>query len=165
MKIELNSDEILKNKKLIGVFIVIIISIVGFVGVQISSKGGRKQETETKKENVLPEGAEIPKVPKSVKVDIETVERGREILLSISGIPEGTEEIEYELSYLASGDLPKGVIGTIKVSGSQSVERQITLGTCSSGRCVYDEGVESISVSLKFNGDYGSKLFEKEFEL
>lgn len=161
MKIE----ELLKNKKAVAVGIVIFILIFGFIGVQIASKGSKKQESKTEKEGVLPESREIPTVDASVKVDLASVKNGREVLLSIDGIPDGTAEIEYELSYLAKGDLPKGVIGTIKMNSKNSIERQITLGTCSSGTCIYDEGVQSVKVSLKFNGDYGSKIFEKEFDL
>lgn len=158
-------EGLLKNKKIVAFGIIVFILIIGFVGLQIFAKGSKKQETKNEKENVLPESETIPKVDKSVKVSLEASKGAKEVVLSISGIPDGTEEIEYELSYLARGDLPKGVIGTIKVTGRDSIERKITLGTCSSGTCVYDEGVESVKVSLKFNGDYGSKIFEKDFDL
>jgi hypothetical protein len=43
--------------------------------------------------------------------------------------------------------------------------RKIVLGTCSSGTCRYHNIVGDVKVFMKFTGDYGSKVFEKEFSL
>jgi len=57
------------------------------------------------------------------------------------------------------------VIGTIALNSESEYLKKITLGTCSSGKCVYHEVVGKIKVSLKFTGSYGEKIFEKEYEL
>lgn len=146
---------------IIGSIIVVII----LIGILLKLNWS-KQETapEAVKDEVLPQTQLLPTVEPSVVVTLTSANK-KEVLLTIAGVPPGTTSIEYELSYLARGDLPKGVIGTIPITDEKEIERKITLGTCSSGRCVYDQGVEKVKVSLKFNGDYGSRLFEKEFEI
>lgn len=60
------------------------------------------------------------------------------------------DSIDYEITYLAKGDIPRGAIGTVKVSGKGSVESNyIDLGTCSSGKCKYDEDIHNLKLLLK----------------
>lgn len=155
-----NMQEVLKQKKIIIPIIAGVILVVVFI---VAGTRPKPQPDEPADE-ILPKSQIIPTVDASVRVDL-TSQNNKEVVLTIEQIPAGTASIEYELSYLASGGLPKGVIGTIPINGEDNIERKITLGTCSSGRCVYDQGVETIKVSLKFDGDYGSRLFEKEFEI
>lgn len=160
-------ENILKNKKLIIITGGIIII---FLLVIITMNLGKKQKPQVvKTEDVLPKSQLIPTIDSSVEVMLTSSDK-KEVVLEINKIPAGTATIEYELSYLTKEGLPKGVIGTINLEEENStlraegsIKRKITLGTCSSGRCVYDQGVENIKVSLKFNGDYGSRSFEKEF--
>lgn len=170
----------LKNKK--RVILLGIIIIIGLIILFIKFSNP-KPEQQNPQDEILPKSEIIPTVDASVVVNL-TSKNKREVVLKINKIPSGTTSIEYELSYLAkspqsgpqsdsalrgmpnaAGDLPKGVIGTIEVENENTIERKITLGTCSSGKCVYDQGVEKIKVSLKFSGGYGSRLFEKEFEI
>lgn len=154
---------IIKNKKIFIVgSIVVVIIIVGIV--VILSLGKRKPPLEKTKEEVLPATQLLLTVDASVEVTISSANK-KEVLLTVDHIPQNTTSIDYDLSYLTQDDIPRGVIGTIPISGKDQLERKITLGTCSSGRCVYDQGVAKIKVSLTFNGDYGSRLFEKEFEI
>lgn len=141
----------------------VIIIIIGLV-VLFMVFNKPKPKKEEPQDDVLPKSEIIPTVDQSVEV-ILTSKNNKEVVLKINKIPLGTTSIEYELSYLAQGDLPKGVIGTIPLGNEESIKRSITLGTCSSGKCVYDQGVESIKVSLKFIGEYGIRIFEKEFGL
>lgn len=152
-----------KNNKnlLIAAGVILVVLIVGFFVLNLSK--GKKAMTD--KEEVLPQQEALPTVDSNVSVDLTADKAKQQVTLTIDGIPSGTESIEYELSYNAEGDIPKGVIGTIPVEGESSVERDITLGTCSSGTCVYDKGVSSINVSLKFQTSAGASLFEKEFEI
>ena len=153
----------LKNKKFV-IPLAIVISI-GLVVFFINfNKPKHKPKQENPQDEILPKSEIIPTVDANVVVDL-TSKNNKEVLLNINQISSGTKSIEYELSYLAKGDLPKGVIGTIQIKNENTIERKITLGTCSSGKCVYDQGVKKIKVSLKFIGDYGSRIFEKEFEM
>ncbi|HLC94188.1 MAG TPA: hypothetical protein VJH96_01315 [Patescibacteria group bacterium] len=149
------------NKKILIVGIIAVIIIVGFFVIKaLSKQKPPPEETDT----ILPEAEVIPTISEDVDVTLTALSSKKEVMLTVGKIPAGTASIEYELSYIAKGGLPKGVIGTIDITGTE-IERKITLGTCSSGSCVYDQGVEQVKVLLKFNGDYGSRLFEKEFEI
>lgn len=143
--------------------VVLLLIIGGFI---MMGRGGSSVSENGSQEEVLPDTVAYPTVDASVIVELTADRLKREVTLDITGVPTGTESIEYELSYLAEGDLPKGVIGTIDVEGKSTVQKTgITLGTCSSGACVYDKGVESVRVSLKFNLPDGPQIFEKEFEI
>lgn len=158
-------NNLIKNKKLLIILLSLTILLIG--GVVLRFKGIKKREKKEgnlKRETVLPREEVLPTVDSTVSVNL-TSKDGKEVVLTVENIPLGTETLDYELSYLTSGNLPKGVVGTIEVAGKDKIERKITLGTCSSGTCVYDQGVKKIKVDLKFNGDYGGKLFEKEFEI
>lgn len=154
-------NTIFQNKKIMifagTMFVVILIAL--FINI---SKPKPKQQNP--QDEILPKSEIIPTVDANVEVMLVS-KSNKEVVLTVNNIPSGTTSIEYELSYLAKGDLPKGVIGTIPIETEENIERSITLGTCSSGKCVYDQGVESIKVSLKFVGDYGSRVFEKEFRV
>lgn len=142
--------------------IVLTVLIIG--GVLISSK-----KTEVKKQedgDLLPTEVVIPAVDKSVKVGLVSSNLGREVTLQIKGIPSDTESIDYELSYQTAQQGLQGVIGTIQLkSGETEVDKSLTLGTCSSGTCVYHDVTGKIRLNLRFTGEYGDKVFEKEYEL
>jgi len=155
-----------QNKKMLMVAAVVL--LVFGVGFFLVRGNGSNKADEEANEEVLPDIEVLPTVADTVKVKITSDAKKQEASLSVTGVPEGTESIEYELSYDADIDgekVPKGVIGTIEFDGKEPVKRQITLGTCSSGTCKYDKGITSIKASLKFTGSYGGQLFEGEFEL
>lgn len=107
----------------------------------------------------------IPTVDASVKVNLKRSSGGKDVVLSIDGIPSGTQSIDYELSYQTEKQGLQGVIGTIKSNSESTYLKTLTLGTCSSGACVYHEVVGAVKLNLKFSGGYGERLFEKEFTL
>ncbi len=125
---------------------------------------GRKTNSTNKDEQVTPTEMVIPTIDSSVKVDLTSV-NGKEVALSITGIPSGTNSIDYELSYLTAQQGLQGVLGTIQIDNVSEYDKKLTLGTCSSGACVYHQVVGKIKLTLKFNSDRGEKIFEKEFEI
>lgn len=156
-----------KNKNMIMTGgIIILLVVVGLFFTQSSRKNAGNQDGG---DDVLPQVEVLPTVDSSVKVSLKPDAKVQEIEVSVSAIPAGTTAIEYELSYDADVEgsrVPKGAIGTIDIEDkSDSITRKITLGTCSSGTCKYDKGIKSIKLSLKFQGDYGLRLFEKEFKI
>ena len=149
-------------KKNIPVIIVGILVVVGVgVGIAMSQQKPKAAIQPSKKEEL---GA-IPTVDASTTVTLSLLQGKREIVLKSAGIPNGTASVDYELSYDTKGQGKQGVIGTITTIAGGTFEKQMTLGTCSSGRCVYHEVVGAIQVTLKFAGDYGEKLLTKEFTL
>lgn len=119
--------------------------------------------------DVIPTQAVVfPTVTSDVLVNLTAKNGNRAVKLVISGIPTGTETIEYEMKYTTGSGLIHGFNGTIKLTQDQKkVERDdLTIGSCSSGgKCTYDEGVTSIDVVLKFNAKNGSSVFQKSFPL
>jgi hypothetical protein len=162
------------NKRNLIILSIIIVVVIGILfGIK---KLGAKKEN---KENLLVNEEVIPTVSNNVKVSLEqTTNKGR-VTLSVENAPTGTKEIEYQLTYSRvdkeSGNdtVQEGVIGKCAQklnydniwSCQKSDENSITLGTCSSGTCVYHEIVGDITVYLTFTGSYGQKAFEKNFTL
>ena len=127
-----------------------------------------RNKTASNEETLLPTPtAVLPTVSSDVKVEMIPSNGNKSITVKISGIPDGTNSIEYELTYLTGDGLPRGVLGKIELqNGEREITRdEIVLGTCSSGKCVYDTGVEKIDLSLKFNGEKQVSVFQKFYDL
>ncbi len=106
------------------------------------------------------------KVLKDVKIKVSSAKGKKStILLSIENIPQGTESIDYELTYETEDKGLQGVIGTIDDLKGSSYEKEIFLGTCSSGVCIEHKVKGSINLVLRFSGDYGEEVFEKTYEI
>ena len=110
-----------------------------------------KAETETFRELPLDERPFVTLTPRA---------DGHEFHLTIQKIPKDSEIVEYELVYKNSDGVTQGVPGSIKYKGESKIERDLLLGSCSSGKCKYDEGVEEGSFTLKLRDDNG-KLITK----
>jgi hypothetical protein len=124
----------------------------------------RKTTVHNKNEQIAPSDGVIPTVDSSVKINLTALTGKKEILLSIKNIPTSTTSLEYILSYeTAEGGL-QGVNSTAEIIGS-NFEKKITLGTCSSGTCVYHNIKDKIKVELIFKGDNGDKYFTKEYQI
>ncbi len=138
---------------------VVVLLVVGYWLFARNTIVKKQTADETPTEQVL------PTVDSSVKVSLKAVSANKEVSLEVSGMPAGTQSVDYELSYQTAAQGLQGVIGTVSSDGQTSFKKQLTLGTCSSGTCVYHQVVGKINLTLKFTGDYGEKLFEKEFAL
>ena len=125
----------------------------------------RTKSTQQQTTGVEPTEEILPTVDDSVKVSLEGVSGNREVNLEVKNLPNGTESVDYELSYQTASQGLQGVIGTVITNSKSSFEKKLTLGTCSSGACVYHQVVGKIKLTIKFSGDYGEKIFEKEYEL
>lgn len=148
-----------KKYYIIGAVVIILVLFGGFALMNRNAN----QNSETKeKESVFEEPSEdIPPVDPSVQATI----KGRtDAVITIENIPEGTESIEYELSYNTASGSIEGVFGMIDVEGS-TAEEEITFGTCSSGVCRYHEIEGDVSGTFIFSGTYGEQLLEQEFAL
>ncbi|KKQ23591.1 MAG: hypothetical protein US40_C0002G0134 [Candidatus Roizmanbacteria bacterium GW2011_GWC2_37_13] len=138
--------------------LVILLLIVGYL---IFARNKSIQQAT----DVEPTEEILPTVDSSVKVTLEGVSGNREVSLTVTNVPSGTDSVDYELSYQTASQGLQGVIGTVMTEGKSSIEKKLTLGTCSSGTCVYHQVVGKIKLTLKFSGEYGEKIFEKEYEI
>jgi hypothetical protein len=147
-------------------FIIITVGILAVLLIIVISKSFLFKKTEPVAESVPTPSVALPTVTDDVKIDLSAINNNRVVKLKISGIPKGVGSIEYELTYQTDEGLPRGVLGTIKLDGEREIERDdIVLGTCSSGKCVYDTGVKAVTLSLKFNSEKGPMVFRREYEL
>ena len=153
-----------KEKKIV-IAAVILVGIL-LIGAISLGKGKAKSSVTSSGDELLPTSEILPTVDSSVLVGLTANKKKTEVTLSIKNMPSGTRTIEYELSYNTEGDIPKGTAASpIDVTGRSDFEKIITLGTCSSGSCVIDKVVGKVKVSIKFEGSFGKKLFEKEFDI
>ena len=151
-------DTISKKYYIIGAVVLVLI-VVG--GIYLMNKNNSSQQAE-KKESVFEQPDEvIPTVDSSVKVAIKGT---TDAMITVEGIPDGTETIEYELSYNTKSGSIEGVFGMIEVSGSKA-EEEVTFGTCSSGVCRYHEIDGPVTGNFVFEGSYGKRMLEQEFTL
>jgi len=150
------------NKKVI----LSVIAGLACLGIILTiSLQSKKVVIQKSSETVQTDEDVIPTVGSATMVSLQPLQGKKELKIIVQGIPKGTDVVDYQLSYETKSQGRQGVIGTITSFTNDSLEKQITLGTCSSGRCVYHEVVGTINASLKFTGSYGDRLFEKEFAL
>lgn len=122
-----------------------------------------KQEASTSEEDKpLPELS----VDQRPYITLTPDSRGQELTLFVSKIPGSSSTLEYELVYVADGQgstkgtVTRGVPGSIDIAGQTSIERKLTLGSCSSGVCRYDKNVKDINLTLRLRNSDG-KLIAK----
>lgn len=145
---------------------VAVLVVLGSVAFIIKTINAPKKATD----EVTPTIQEVlPTVDSSVQIDLSFADNKKSMILNIKNIPSQTDSIEYEISYMTGSGLPKGNIGTIRITNEKAVTRsgeELTLGTCSRGKCVYYEGITKVSLSLKFHkADGSSSIFQKDYSL
>ena len=148
-------------KKAVIIVIVLLVLGAGFFIVRKITSGKLAEDIEP-----TPTIMAYPTISDDITVDFTARGDKKAVVLTVSGLPFDLESIEYELTYTTGSGLPRGVLGKIMIDGEKEITRDdIVLGTCSSGKCVYDSGVESINLSLKFNQASGIKIFQKTYSL
>ncbi len=91
---------------------------------------------------------------------------GHWLKLEITKIVLDAASLDYELLYKLPDGRTQGVPGTIKLEGGD-IERDLLLGSESSGNFRYDEGVEEGTLTLRFRNDKGKLIakFAGQFHL
>lgn len=85
---------------------------------------------------------------------------GHWLKLSLTKILSSAASMDYELLYQLPDGRTQGVPGTIKLSGQDKIERDLLMGSESSGKFRYDEGVKEGTLTIRFRNDAG-KLITK----
>ncbi len=86
-------------------------------------------------------------------------EDGHWLKLKIKNVSvEGAASFDYELLYTRGDGIDQGVPGNIKYSKGETIERDLLLGSESSGRFRYDEGVEKGMLTLRFRDGKGKLI-------
>lgn len=79
----------------------------------------------------------------------------------------GAVSVDYELLYNLTSGEQQGVPGTVMLSGQSVIERDLLLGSESSGKFRYDEGVTYGTLTLRFRNEKGKLLvkFVSDFHM
>ena len=125
---------------------------------------GRKTAMNNKNEQVVTSEDVVPTVDSSVKVSLTPLSGRKEVILSTKNIPRDISSLQYILSYETEEGGVQGVNSTAEIVGSD-FEKKITLGTCSSGTCIYHNIKDKITVELLFKGENGDRSFIKEYNI
>ncbi|HRN96718.1 MAG TPA: hypothetical protein PLD54_04690 [Candidatus Levybacteria bacterium] len=132
-----------------GAMVVLVLIGVGFYFMTSNSgeESDQKKVVQQTLRQIEPEdiGFTLTAAPDSQNVFIDVTK------------PDGIDLIEYELSYDAEGDLPRGTFGEIDIAGGEALPKKVYLGTCSSGTCKPDKGVTLVTVTAKVTYSDGDR--------
>jgi|SRR3989344_1659455 len=100
-------------------------------------------------------------------VSLTPTSDGHYITLKVEKITFDPKSVDYLLLYETSEGVQQGVPGTVELEGKKEFEEKLLLGSESSGKFRYDEGVENGSVELKFRNSDGELMakFETDFHM
>lgn len=98
--------------------------------------------------------AEIP-FEKRPFTSLTPIKDGHWLKLVIENISIEAVSLDYELLYRVKDGRTQGVPGSIKLAGVTRIERELLLGSESSGKFRYDEGVEEGTLTIRFRNDRG----------
>ena len=126
--------------------VIVMVIIVGFIFMQNSKKATVAEDEPTLEETAIQMTAE------DIGLVLTPNAANTEITMEITDVSK-FNSFEYEMNYDAQVDgemVPRGAIGSGEVEGD-SIKREITIGTCSSGKCKYDTGVNKVSFIIRLN--------------
>jgi len=154
----------MKNRKVIKFGVAVLIAIILLSGGYYFFSSNKS----SKPSEVIPEPTKeiIPTIaPKDLGLTLMARSDKRAIKFEITNIKNITS-LDYEISYVTKGNIPRGAIGHIEVKPTdKKIETNyIELGTCSSGKCKYDEGVSKVSLIIKIIKADG-KVYQAEQSL
>ena len=159
-------NKLMKNKLvLLGIGVVIVVIVVALGIYFMNSK---KAEVGTGPEITAEEEA-IQMNPEDIGLELTPNAAVTEVTMKITDVTKFTA-FDYEMSYDAlvnDESVPRGAIGSGEVNpGDTSIERKITIGTCSSGTCKYDKGVTKISFIIRLTlKDSTTAVVKKDLDI
>lgn len=126
-----------------------ILVLGGVIFMFVRSKGSPAVEEETTKE--------IPQDQRPIVMLVPSAD-GHYLKLTIAQIKvKGAASLDYELLYTLPDGRTQGVPGTVKFTGGDVI-KDLLLGSESSGKFRYDEGVTGGTVNLRFRDGKGKLL-------
>lgn len=146
----------MNNKKLLIGVVVLVIVLIGVVSFVFSAN---KKSTEDVSQ--VPAEENVEKIdPKEIGLTLTASSDNKKVVVEVAKT-DGIESLEYELSYISKGDIPRGIIGQLDIKKEgEPVKQEITLGTCSDV-CHYDEDVSDLKLVLKVTKTNG-KTYQSE---
>lgn len=156
-------ENLTKNKTvLVAVIGILLLAVVGGYFL-FANKGGAPVEEE---DGIVEEEFESLS-PDEIGLEMVASSDNTEVRFVINK-PEGFNNVEYELSYEANdranpgNRVTRGVAGEDEMSGDVYESEDLFLGTCSSGTCIPDTGVEQVDLLLILTKTDGKKYQVKD---
>ena len=139
----------------------IIFALLGAGGFFAYQKFFPKEEAEETKKVITKKKPQINLLELEKRPFVTLLPRvdGHELFVTIDGLKMEEDKVEYVLEYQTGTMLQAGT-GRINFEEEPTpVTKKILLGSCSKGKCKYDDDVSGGSLTLYFEGleDYGIK--------
>lgn len=152
----------LKNKKYFPLILIVV--VLGILTAIILVIRARNTKTPTTSQSTVAKEVALKDRPVT---SLTPSADGHWLTLSISKIKIKAETMDYELLYQLPDGRTQGVPGTITLKDESSIERKLLLGSESSGKFRYDEGVKEGSLTLRFRDSKGKLItkFTTKFHL
>jgi len=133
-------------------FLVLVVGflVLLFAIVTVKKRASVKEEVPSDQEENVPE---IP-FDKRPFTSLIPSKDGHWLKLKVEDIKVQAASLDYEILYQLPDGRTQGVPGTVKLTES-NFERDILLGSESSGKYRFDEGVKNGTLTLKFRDDKG----------
>jgi|SRR5581483_6047442 len=155
-------------KKYLPLFIAALLGIAFILGVFIVRHNNSVANNDDEEAQNIPD---LPDDQKPILALVPTSD-GHYLSLKIEEINKikDVNSLDYELTWKANnaGNVTtQGTSGAVKVAGQSSYNKDILLGSESSGKFRYDQGVETGSLTLRFRNSSGKLLgkVSSEFHL
>lgn len=136
-------------KKFLPVLALIFVVIVGGVIFLL-----QKNNTPSPTQSPVEVEETAPELPFDQRPYVSLTPRsdGHWLKLTIAGVNKvpNAASVDYMLSYDVPDHPSQGVPGTVKLTGITTIDRDLLLGSESSGKFRYDEGVSKGQITLKF---------------
>jgi hypothetical protein len=135
----------MKSKPVLLGLLVLVLLLIGGGYFFLSNRSAEPAEEE---DAIVEEELESLS-PEEIGLEMTASSNKKQVKFVINK-PEGITGVEYELTYTAGDGQQRGVIGMVEdISGDTIESKFLDLGSCSSGTCKYDTGVETVNLLLK----------------
>lgn len=143
------------NKKylIIGGIAVVIILLGGYF-LFFAGKSSNQNTTSPIVEQTIPTIS-----ADSIGLTLKPGSDKQRVVMSVTKV-DGINSLDYELSYTAKGNIPRGILGHVDIKDNQPATASIYLGTCSDV-CHPDSDVSNIKIVVKVNKSDG-KVYQAQ---
>lgn len=145
---------IFSMKKYLPIVIVALVVLLVIVGAFFILRGRGAS-------SVVDEEANLREIPLNERpfTSLTPKEDGHWLKLSIESIKVAdAKKLDYELLYKTKEGTTQGVPGSLTLADGAKVERDLLLGSESSGKFRYDDGVEEGTLTLRFRNEKGKLI-------
>lgn len=143
------------NKKVLAIGGGVLVILLGSYFLFFKGTSSNQNTTPTVAEQSVPTIS-----AESIGLTLKPGSDGHRVIMTVTKTND-INSLDYELSYTAKGNVPRGIIGNnIEVKKGQNLVQDIYLGTCSDV-CHPDSEVTNIKVIVKVNKSDG-KIYQAE---